>query len=85
MSITPIPEGGWTMDDIGREVTLLLPCGTLLIDTIITLPLNGQMLIGSTHEIGGILARDGYARGAMQAYEAWQASMDDDDNEGLSA
>ena len=82
MSVTPIPEGGWSEEDVDREVTLLLEHGTVLSDVIIMLTYNGRTYIGPSIEVGTIVARTDYAMGAQRFVEEQQQrirdSMEDD-------
>ena len=76
---TPIPEGGWKDEDIGREVIVMLPQGTLIPDMIIAIPHEGMQLIGPANEIGMIVARLGMIIPVVQAQDDFIMRYDNDD------
>ena len=85
---TPIPENGWQPEDVGREIWLMLPHGTIVPDTIMVVS-DGQdnFIIGPTSEIGGFMARTGHTNSVIAEQEAWVEQLrrytdDDDDEEG---
>jgi len=78
MKPTPIPEDGWTDADIGREVVLKMPHGTLVQDRIVFINSpDGTQLIGPATELGALAARMSYVIPILQAHDAYIMSMDD--------
>lgn len=84
MKPTPIPEDGWTDADIGREVILKMPHGTLVVDRIVFINSpDGFQLIGPATELGALGARMSYVIPILQAHDEWLMSMDNNThNEG---
>lgn len=79
MKPTPIPKDGWTEADIGREVILKMPQGTLVQDRIVFINSpDGTQLIGPATELGALAARMSYVIPILQAHDQWLMSMDDD-------
>ena len=79
MMPTPIPKDGWTVADIGREVILKMPQGTLVQDRIVFINSpDGTQLIGPATELGALAARMSYVIPILQAHDQWLMSMDDD-------
>ena len=69
---TQIPENGWQPEDIGREIWLMLPHGTIAPDTIMVVSDGqGNYIIGPTSEIGGFMARTGHTNSVIAEQEAW--------------
>ena len=81
---TKIPEDGWTEADIGREVILKMPQGTLVQDRIVFINSpDGTQLIGPATELGALAARMSYVIPILQAHDEWLMSMDNNThNEG---
>lgn len=84
---TPIPEAGWQPEDIGKEIWLMLPHGTLAPDTIMVAnDGQGNFIIGPTSEIGGYMARTGHTNQVIAEQDAWVEQLrkfdEDDDEEG---
>jgi len=78
MKPTPIPEDGWTDADIGREVVLKMPHGTLVQDRIVFINTHdGGQYIGPATELGALAARMSYVIPILQAHDAYIMSMDD--------
>jgi hypothetical protein len=79
MKPTPIPEDGWTEADIGREVVLKMPHGTLVQDRIVFITyLDGDQLIGPATELGALAARKSFIIPVLLEHDKWLMSMDDD-------
>lgn len=79
MKRTPIPREGWTEADIGREVVIKMPHGTLMPDVIVFINISaGKTIIGPSLELGMIGARSQYAVPLVQANDAYIMSMDND-------
>jgi len=79
MKPTPIPEDGWTDEDIGREVILKMPHGTLVKDNIVFINApDGSQYIGPATELGALAARMSYVIPILQAHDEYIMSMDDD-------
>ena len=79
MKPTPIPKDGWTEADIGREVILMMPQGTLVQDRIVFINSpDATQLIGPATELGALAARMSYVIPILQAHDQWLMSMDDD-------
>jgi hypothetical protein len=79
MKPTPIPEDGWTEADIGREVILKMPHGTLVEDRIVFINVpHGTQYIGPATELGMMTARMSYVIPILQATDEWLMNMDDD-------
>ncbi len=79
MKPTPIPEDGWTDTDIGREVILKMPHGTLVQDRIVFINSpDGTQLIGPATELGALSARMSYVIPILLEHDAYIMSMDDD-------
>ena len=79
MMPTPIPKDGWTEADIGREVILMMPQGTLVQDRIVFINSpDGTQLIGPATELGALAARMSYVIPILQAHDLWLMSMDYD-------
>ena len=75
---TPIPRRGWQEEDIGREVILRFPHGTLMPDVITAVTLSdGKQVIGPATEIGMIEARVGIAIPLIMANDIAIMNMDD--------
>ncbi len=77
---TPIPKDGWKRDDIGREVWIKLPHGTIVPDTIIVAHVghdHNHIVIGPGHEVGGYLARIGHTQQVAAQAHAWQQQLRD--------
>ena len=81
---TPIPAWGWTDADIGREVVLKMPHGTLVDDRIVFINSpDGTQLIGPATELGALAARMSYVIPILQAHDEWLTRMDNNThNEG---
>tara|TARA_Y100000004_G_C8725945_1_gene332134 strand:- start:261 stop:518 length:258 start_codon:yes stop_codon:yes gene_type:complete len=78
MKPTPIPEDGWTDEDIGRTVFLKMPHGTIVEDRIVFINSpDGTQLIGPATELGALAARMSYVIPILQAHDEWLMSMDD--------
>jgi hypothetical protein len=78
MKPTPIPKDGWTEADIGREVILKMPHGTLVQDRIVFLNyLGGDQLIGPATELGMLTARRSFIIPILQEHDKWIMRMDD--------
>lgn len=78
MKPTPIPEEGWTDEDIGRTVFLKMPHGTIVEDRIVFINSpDGTQLIGPATELGALAARMSYVIPILQAHDEWLMSMDD--------
>ena len=78
MKPTPIPQNGWTDEDIGREVILKMPHGTLVHDRIVFLNSpDGSQLIGPATELGALAARMSYVIPILHAHDEYIMSMDD--------
>ena len=78
MKPTPIPEDGWTDEDIGRTVFLKMPHGTIVEDRIVFINSpDGTHLIGPATELGALAARMSYVIPILQAHDEWLMSMDD--------
>jgi len=73
--ITEIPEEGWNEADIGKEIKLKMPHGTVIDDTVIFLEIAGRQYIGPATEVGMLLARRDYSDSAIEFYEEWLAAM----------
>ena len=84
MKPTPIPKDGWTEEDIGKDVIIKMPHGTLVHDKIVFINnYDGTQLIGPATELGGITARVAWVIPIIEAHDAMLMSMDDDtDDEG---
>ena len=77
MKPTPIPKDGWTEDDIGKDVVIKMPHGTLVQDKIVFInSLDGTQLIGPATELGALAARMTYVIPILQAHDAF--IMDDE-------
>jgi hypothetical protein len=80
---TPIPEDGWTDEDIGREVILKMPHGTLVEDRIVFINTHGGQLIGPATELGALAARMSYVIPILHAHDEHLMNMDNNThNEG---
>ncbi len=79
MKRTSIPREGWTEADIGRQVVIKMPHGTLMPDVIVFINIpEGDTIIGPSLELGMIGARMQYAVPLVQANDAYIMSMDED-------
>ena len=79
MKPTPIPEDGWTDTDIGREVVLKMPHGTLVEDRIVFINTHdGGQYIGPATELGMLAARMSFVIPILQQHDQWLMSIDDD-------
>ena len=57
-TLTPIPENGWSQNDIGRHVYVQGEQGVIIPDIVICSQMpHGQTIIGPGYVVGGILAR----------------------------
>jgi len=83
MKPTPIPEDGWTDADIGREVVLKMPHGTLVQDRIVFINSpDGTQLIGPATELGALAARMSYVITILLEQDASIMRMDNNTKEG---
>ena len=79
MKRTPIPREGWTEADIGREVVIKMPHGTLMPDVIVFINIPaGETIIGPSLELGAIAARSQFSVPLIQENDAYIMSMEDD-------
>tara|TARA_R110000787_G_scaffold255235_1_gene360532 strand:+ start:556 stop:813 length:258 start_codon:yes stop_codon:yes gene_type:complete len=79
--ITPIPHNGWTDEDIGLQVKLMMPHGTAFTDIIIAIPHEGHILIGPSTEIGMLIARIGMVIPVVQAQDDFIMRYDNDEDQ----
>jgi len=77
--ITAIPHNGWQDEDIGREVTLMMPHGTIFADIIISIPHENRFLIGPATEIGMLVARMGMILPIVKAQDDFIMRFDNDE------
>lgn len=76
---TPIPENGWTDEDINRTVFLKMPHGTLVEDRIVFINTHdGGQYIGPATELGALAARMSFVIPILLEHDAYIMSMDND-------